>query len=1430
MGLLSGQRRLKIFDQLTMQDVTDDKDLCRIYDKSKMQSFSHFLSLGKQRLKIPDYNDQSERILKEALRHYMRNHTPFKKNNADKLKEQISEKKKPKANLAQRHKSKTKGMPQIADNSSKATRDGNTDKSPKIIQVTDDLNNLDIQGSIELRLGLLSGQRHLAIFDRLGMHDLTEDEGLCHTYRESGVNSFSDFLALGKSRLKIPGYNKESELTLKECLRKYLKNGKQATLISNKPDERGAKKMPQTKPKQEILAEKGNRIYLYHQANDADELVKDLLYGRRHLEVFDQLHMRDITDNEDLCRIYNNLNILSFSHFIALGVQRMILPHYDEDAERLLKDILRSYLQKLTIEEKAEGGEKIDHGDVSQPASVAPTTTKQLSGTESLFETDQKTKIPTASSHVTSTTQILAHNSPPDYDQIETFVKDLLTGSSTWQPMDQIEMKDLSTNNGLRYYYELSKCTNLSDFLLLSEKRFDLRGYHKGSESRLEDELIELFKSEHLTHDILANDIPQNSPQEPSPRPQYRDKADSTLHPLVLPRAESSLQPANTTGETTHLPPRFEESPKASSPIRSSQKEVEKQAAPAIENESLHISTESTKQLTAELLSGNTHVEALDHLGIDVITSDARLANVYQYSQSNSISEFLALGKERMKIKNYGKLSERKLEEAIQAFLSLRDDIIQSRKLKIRVGNENSIPALKFGDQELEKILTSKTPEKLINNTTWQNWSEILTETKLRDEPIFHACQEIGESWPTKQGWQHKTLRDYTDFTFKELLATKNFGKKKLRTLIKAAIYLLSNRRKTILEKPPEVRLDWLKTTIKLDSREQEIYERRSKGDTLDEIGRSLNVTRERIRQIQKGILFKYRSPIGLKTCSEYLDQRQKRIWNQVAKGKLYLPKSTVLDVNHLELEPNECFALFVYTGEKVKGERFSAIIAEFLNRRYQQTANHWIDLPYSSFDIDVAISLAKSTLTGSPTPIVFKELANRLPHIDQGLLRTAIQLSESINTCSGYLVRGRLTPRKRRAIGLHVTLNKLERSCSIVSTSSLYRSYVSAFSYDNCSERDIEIVMTNYSHLFFRLGQEGWISTGIPGIIDSISSIENADLEEDDTELELYEVSLKNQQIANALKKVGIAHVTMIHDQLNADGAHIPITSLQPMLHTSEAFVRFAPGFYGLKTHIDNKGAIELARRTIITSQINPRIQALQLRSYVFSRYAGEPKDIHILWGEEMERLWAEDLYAKEDDDLSESFWFLLSPNEIFETPELIDKYNRRRAGCKYKLNIGMPNIKTSKPVSFQELLASLVYLKYSGQISCARSNMLMGRRVDGLHSVSLLATLVLLGTVQPEDDWRKAHYLKGSVDELILNLKHAYSRNPEINWKTGLNKLLLPIIDSNMDLKLIGWMKKINVDKLREHFHPTNNVESIKSADLSVSTTQSHNEGIQI
>jgi hypothetical protein len=57
------------------------------------------------------------------------------------------------------------------------------------------------------------------------------------------------------------------------------------------------------------------------------------------------------------------------------------------------------------------------------------------------------------------------------------FVSQLMTGASNWEPFDHKQMDDLTDDSALCHYYTRAQCNTLSEFLALSEKRFDIRGY-----------------------------------------------------------------------------------------------------------------------------------------------------------------------------------------------------------------------------------------------------------------------------------------------------------------------------------------------------------------------------------------------------------------------------------------------------------------------------------------------------------------------------------------------------------------------------------------------------------------------------------------------------------------------------------------------------------------------------------------------------------------------------------------------------------------------------------------------------------------------------------------------------------------------------------------------------------------------------------------
>ena len=417
--------------------------------------------------------------------------------------------------------------------------------------------------------------------------------------------------------------------------------------------------------------------------------------------------------------------------------------------------------------------------------------------------------------------------------------------------------------------------------------------------------------------------------------------------------------------------------------------------------------TEISANSIHKVLRGEARVNIFDFLKLGDITNDVRLLHAYQKSGARNISQFLAKGEDRMRIRNYGKGSEEILHAAIRSFIrDNRNRQITLPGSRIQAANVSSCDT----NATYQEVLNSDYPEMILSELEWREWRFKFNQSEYLNDSIYYACLEAKLTWPIQGRWVVKKFRDYTNSSMTDLLGAKNFGVKKLRILIKSFAYLLAGKRKTVLAQSAEKRIEWLQDTIPLNEREKKIVHGRLEELTLQQIGDDLNLSRERIRQLQFHVLFKYRSKIGLDICSEFLDEKQQSIWNRAAKGKSYLPKISPLGIDDLSLSNDERFALFIYAGDRIKDERFSSIISDFFNRRFKQITHYWIDLPYHPSSIEAAIKLVDSEMSHIESPIAFKELCKNLPDTDSELLSIAVQLSNNICSSSGDVTDDSLT------------------------------------------------------------------------------------------------------------------------------------------------------------------------------------------------------------------------------------------------------------------------------------------------------------------------------------------------------------------------------------------------------------------------------------
>ena len=427
----------------------------------------------------------------------------------------------------------------------------------------------------------------------------------------------------------------------------------------------------------------------------------------------------------------------------------------------------------------------------------------------------------------------------------------------------------------------------------------------------------------------------------------------------------------------------------------------------------------SVKFLVHGLLNGRFRIPVFDRLSALHISDDSRLIRCYRRSSSDSLTAFLKLGRDRLEFRQYGQTSEKKLRDNLTNYIKsvgIHDiEIIDREKVEIpkRVF---STPAIE-SEEILHAVIKSPTPEWFLNDSVWRQWLSRLKEQNLTGERIYNLCQEMGAKWPKTNPWDKKTIEDFCSYSFSELFNTKYFRKVKLRSLIKAIAYLQTDSKRPIRKKTPEQKLDWLRSRILLNERETEIYRRRSRGEKLQDIGRLMHVTKEYIRQIQNRVFYKFRTPLGLEICSEYLDYRENDIWNTVSEGKRFLSKKGSLTADAVELREKDRFALFVAVGNQVKGEMFSDIIAEFLNQRFKHAFNYWFESPHEAMDFEASVSAVQSKLKQLDSPISIDALTSELPNIDPDLVILAVQSSKSVKSYKGFAVYGLMTPTVRRTI-----------------------------------------------------------------------------------------------------------------------------------------------------------------------------------------------------------------------------------------------------------------------------------------------------------------------------------------------------------------------------------------------------------------------------
>jgi len=262
--------------------------------------------------------------------------------------------------------------------------------------------------------------------------------------------------------------------------------------------------------------------------------------------------------------------------------------------------------------------------------------------------------------------------------------------------------------------------------------------------------------------------------------------------------------------------------------------------------------------------------DSLRRIGMDQVTPIVRLNNCYKSSGALSLYEF-AYRTDRVRVRGWGMKSERQFIEALKEYASIgAPSSITTEEPPAKLGLEQDMSALiKLSDESL-------------NFFYLRFFDEI--QKAVRDQGrdtliVSQITAELGLAWPFKH--RHKQLKDFLFKDNSSLFHTPRIGKKKYRQIILSLIWAAKGATRN-MDKFSEMSPDELMDASPLSANEKQALTLRFLGEeprTLEEAGRIMNVTRERVRQHQKTAETKLRT-LGINQFArDWLRRNSSKIW-----------------------------------------------------------------------------------------------------------------------------------------------------------------------------------------------------------------------------------------------------------------------------------------------------------------------------------------------------------------------------------------------------------------------------------------------------------------------------------------------------------------------------------------------------------------------
>lgn len=352
-------------------------------------------------------------------------------------------------------------------------------------------------------------------------------------------------------------------------------------------------------------------------------------------------------------------------------------------------------------------------------------------------------------------------------------------------------------------------------------------------------------------------------------------------------------------------------------------------------------SIDSVGDIANGLLLGRLELKEFEEFSIADITTNPRIIHIYDYANMPSLAVFLKLGTARMKLRNYGKKSERILKAAVEEYIS--DNIDKMNLTEKDEGLEIDHLAI------IEALQNGNRAEQVVTPRTWKIVCDELTGTDYEERKILPTAAELNMKWPIapRSPLSSKIIKDYLACPLAELRKVRRFGWKKIAVYVACTLHLhkqmkyggnreVRNIKQAVLEMWQNSRLtDKEKTIIELRFGIQD-----QRKHTLAEIKEHFDVTRERIRQIESKALRKLRMSLNFEALPTLLLDERNELWERLTKESR-LKKQEWMEPLEDRLGFEYQIALEVIIERKHRN-RSSSALAEWLDQHFPNDETFW--------------------------------------------------------------------------------------------------------------------------------------------------------------------------------------------------------------------------------------------------------------------------------------------------------------------------------------------------------------------------------------------------------------------------------------------------------------------------------------------------------